>query len=468
MNIVQQIWEGFQRVLEVSLLALEKGIDFLSFQEKLCSELNRLGQEIVKEVLEAGDSYLYEHREERSSWEVERKDDTKEILTIFGPVRYKRTYYRHKETGERTHLVDRLAGYKPHERVDPLVKAQALEVATELSYRKSGEEIVKDNREVVLSGEAVKKIIHNFEVGEGLPEPPKEKRRCEVLYVEADEDHVAGQDKKRHLPRLVYVYEGKERAGKDRVRLKNPYYFSGLYPDTQEIWLTILDYLEEHYDISTIKRIYLCGDGDPWIKKGLEFLPNSVFVLDLFHLDKYLTAALQRDSEAYRRVWEGLREGDQVKVEAVLKEAERTAVSPTQRKAVRACRRYIRNNWDGIMAYQLYPEAKLGVSAEGHISHVLSARLSSRPMAWSAKGVDHMARLRAMKANGISVREVYINKHRQELKSFKVSEKALKQEWERLRKVSGEVYDNLPALRGPVSQLTKALKALSRDISLIW
>jgi len=89
-------------------------------------------------------------------------------------------------------------------------------------------------------------------------------------------------------------------------------------------------------------------------------------------------------------------------------------------------------------------------------------------MAWSVKGVDHMARLQAMKANGISVREVYINKRRQELKSFKVSEKALKQEWERLRKVSGEVYDNLPALRGPVSQLTKTLKALSRDISLIW
>ncbi|MBE3580103.1 MAG: UPF0236 family protein [Thermoanaerobacteraceae bacterium] len=97
-------------------------------------------------------------------------------------------------------------------------------------------------------------------------------------------------------------------------------------------------------------RIYLCWDGDPWIKKGLEILPNSVFVLDLFHLDKYLTAALQRDSEGYREVWEGLRTGDQVKVEGILKEVERTAESPNQKKAIRACRRYIRNNWDGIMA----------------------------------------------------------------------------------------------------------------------
>ena len=234
--------------------------------------------------------------------------------------------------------------------MDPLVKAQALEMATEVSYRKSGEEIVKDNREVELSGEAVKKVIHNFEVGELLPEAPKGKRRCEVLYVEADEDHVAGQDKKRHLPRLVYVHEGKEGVGRDRVRLKNAYYFSGLYPDTEEIWLTVLDYLEEQYDISAIKRIYLCGDGDAWIKKGLEILPNSIFVLDLFHPDKYLTAALQRDSEAYKRVWEGIRAGDQVKVEAALKEVERTAESSNQKKAIRACRRYIRNNWDGIMA----------------------------------------------------------------------------------------------------------------------
>ncbi len=38
------------------------------------------------------------------------------------------------------------------------------------------------------------------------------------------------------------------------------------------------------------------------------------------------------------------------------------------------------NNWEGIIIYQEYSHLSLGGSAEGHVSHILSARLSSRPM----------------------------------------------------------------------------------------
>jgi len=374
-------------VAELTLEMLGSGIDFLSFQEKLRQELNNLGQEILKEVIEEKDTYLREHPEERPGWQIERRDDVKTVLTIFGQVTYRRTYYRHRETGERMYLVDRLIGYGPHKRIDPLVEARAIETAVELSYRRSGEEMGVNNREGKISGEAVKRVIHNFTLEE-MPEPPEKKRRLRFLYVEADEDHVAGQDKKSHMPRLVYIHEGKEQVGEKRFRLKRPYYLAGLYTDVDELWLTVLSYVEEHYDLSVLEQIYLCGDGDRWIKKGLEFLPKSVFVLDLFHLDKYLVGALGRASDSYKEIWGALRKGDQVRVEAVLRRASKVAVSPNQKKAVRDCLRYIRLNWDGIMAYQLYPDAQLGVSAEGHVSHILSARMSSRPMAWSAKGAE--------------------------------------------------------------------------------
>ncbi|MGO0121737.1 ISLre2 family transposase [Desulfothermobacter acidiphilus] len=467
MQIIKQIWEKFQRVAELTLKVLEEGTNFLSFEEKLWQELNNLGQEVLREVLEAKDAYLREHREKRPGWRVERRNDPKEVLTLFGLVNYKRTYYRHKETGERVHLIDRLVGYGPHARVDPLVKAQALEEAVDLSYRKSGERVGRGNREVVLSGEAVKKVIHNFTLEE-LPEPPGEKRRGKVLYVEADEDHVAGQDGKKYLPRLVYIHEGKEKVGKDRYRLKRPYYLGGLYSDTDELWFEVLSYIEEQYELSSVERIYLCGDGDRWIKKGLEFLPRSVFVLDLFHLDKYLVAALGRDSDGYREIWAALWEGDEVKVQAILRRAGKAAASPARKEAVRDCRRYIRRNWEGIMAYRLYPGAELGVSAEAHVSHLFSARLSSRPMAWSARGVDRMARLRVAKANGVSLREQYVARRKEGLKALEIDKAAVEEERQRLRKISGEVFDNLPALRGPVTSLTRALKALSRNIDLLW
>jgi len=207
----------------------------------------------------------------------------------------------------------------------------------------------------------------------------------------------------------------------------------------------VLSYIEEQYEISSLERIYLCGDGDKWIRKGLEFLPRSVFVLDLFHLDRYLIAALGRDSDAHKEIWAAFKEGDQVRVEKVLREAARRAETPGRKEAVRDCRRYIRQNWDGIMAYRLYPEAELGVSAEAHVSHLFSARLSSRPMAWSTRGVDRMARLRVLRANGVSLREQYVARWRAGLKPLKIDKVTIAEERQRLRKVSGEVFDNLPA-----------------------
>ena len=49
---------------------------------------------------------------------------------------------------------------------------------------------------------------------------------------------------------------------------------------------------------------------------------------------------------------------------------------------------YLENN---IESYSMQNRC----SAEGHVSHVLSARMSSRPMAWSLSGAERIAQLRA-------------------------------------------------------------------------
>lgn len=53
--------------------------------------------------------------------------------------------------------------YRLHKRYDPLVEAWSLEAAVELSYRKSGKEVRRGSREGVVSGEVVKKVIHDWE-----------------------------------------------------------------------------------------------------------------------------------------------------------------------------------------------------------------------------------------------------------------------------------------------------------------
>lgn len=48
----------------------------------------------------------------------------------------------------------------------------------------------------------------------------------------------------------------------------------------------------------------------------------------------------------------------------------------------------------------MHKEGVIGSSTEGHVSHILSSRMSSRPMGWSRKGAAQMAQLRTYYYNG--------------------------------------------------------------------
>ena len=61
-------------------------------------------------------------------------------------------------------------------------------------------------------------------------------------------------------------------------------------------------------------------------------------------------------------------------------------------------RKYLENNWDTIQR-AFRDKHTLGCSAEGHVSHVLSERMSSRPMGWSETGSDRMCKLRCYVKN---------------------------------------------------------------------
>ena len=86
----------------------------------------------------------------------------------------------------------------------------------------------------------------------------------------------------------------------------------------------------------------------------------------------------------------------------------------TKRKAVLRSRDYIMNQWDGIIIKNEDADARIGCSAESHISHILSDRLSSRPLGWSALGVDKMSRLRVYTANGGKIYDLVMYKHEKE------------------------------------------------------
>lgn len=135
---IQDVWLRFLRVLEVVDEAVTAG-SYEALEKGLARELSALGRELIQQAVEAVDERLREHAGERPGWVIVRRNDVKELLTPFGPVRYGHTYFRNKATGEYRYLADDWLGLTPHARVAPSVKATLVEKAAETSYRKSGQ-----------------------------------------------------------------------------------------------------------------------------------------------------------------------------------------------------------------------------------------------------------------------------------------------------------------------------------------
>lgn len=94
------------------------------------------------------------------------------------------------------------------------------------------------------------------------------------------------------IAKIVYVYEGKTQVaphGK-RKELIHAHYFCGVNNGNENLkfWDEIYQYLDQNYDLDAVKKIYLNADGGNWIQSGMRQIKGITYVLDEFHLEKYL------------------------------------------------------------------------------------------------------------------------------------------------------------------------------------
>jgi hypothetical protein len=439
-----------QEIAEVISLKYQEELNRLFTEERDISEfinatkemLDGVGAKLVAEALERMDQAVRNNKGRKQSWVVKSKGDAKTLGTIFGPVSYKRTYYENKKTGEYSYLSDEIAGILPNDKLDMSMKARLIEEAIDTPYKRSGEKAAEAH---MLTSQTVMNTIRELgSIGNAAVKIKEKNRSVKALYIEADEDHVALQDGGHEEPKLVYVHEGKVKVGKDRYKLVNPRHFSGVYANSDDLWLEVADYIDEAYQIDSIEKIYLSGDGAHWIKNGLNWIKGSIYVLDRYHLSKYVTQATAHTDGISLFMWKHINNGDKKKLQELFTQIINATEVETKRKSVREAKRYILGNWEGIR--NQYEPDYHGCSAEGHVSHILSSRLSSRPLGWSKTGVDQMARLRAFAANGGVVYDFLLEKKRAERKEARISR--LKQEIIEKRKAAGsyETMGNLEIL----------------------
>lgn len=81
-------------------------------------------------------------------------------------------------------------------------------------------------------------------------------------------------------------------------------------------------------------------------------------------------------------------------------------VEKTTRKRKEDLMNYILKNVEGIKNLYRNKKELHGCSAEGHVSHIYSDRMSSRPMGWKTQNVNNMSKLRLLREDKIEVKEI--------------------------------------------------------------
>ena len=370
-----------------------------------------LGLSMIAEEWEHYDELLRKRKELRSEWYIVRKDETT-LITSLGVVTYQKTLFKNKFTGKSEYLLDRLMGIEKHARLTEDAVAQILEEAVDSSYKKGGEHasITED----IVSKETVMNKLHALQFPKVKPQETK--KAVKYLYIDADEDHVALQylDKKGDIekprintimPKIIYVYEGINTENK-RHELINKKYFGGVYEggkEVEKLWNEVWEYIDASYDTEELTKIYINGDGAAWIKSGQKLIHKAKFVLDRFHMHKYIIGATSHledsvedaRSEIYRAIYKQKKWMAEEAFDKILMVTEK----PGKIRTVNEAKTYILGNWAGIMQSVRDKNKEVKCSAEGHVSHVYSSRMSSRPLGWSRTGADKMSRLCIYKAN---------------------------------------------------------------------
>lgn len=450
-SILQFIENDIKEVEKVMgmILTGEKDADDLSHE--VVTRLNTLACRWISEMYEKLDETIRESLVRKQHWTIEQRNEPKELLDIAGMLHFNRTGFADKRTGKYIYLLDMILGLESHQRITLGAAAKVLEETILSSYAKGGKAASPTE---VASKQAVKELVHGTVIEYPNPESA-EKKKLKNLHIVADEDHVAAQFWKKKgdlvensagnkintiISKVVVVYE--DVINEFGEQSKNPRYrcgkktFSGVYKGEAEnikFWEQVRDYIEKNYDTEILERVYIAGDGGAWIKAGTQVIENSRFVLDKFHMMKYIntsvTHLLDSADDVKSEIWKSVNKADKKGLKDIYKRILEITEPGNKYEEVEGALRYLLNQWDGIKIRVEEPGGCWKCCAEGQVSHVLSDRMSSRPMGWSEWGCHQMSQLRAYHWNGGKVIDLlkYQKKKKRQEKHIQEQEELIKE-----------------------------------------
>lgn len=422
-----------QELLRIEDMIAQKKMNLQDIVDQTQQCVNDVGCRFVEKMCEVVEQ---EYSNNRPSNVVIKSKQTRRMLTAMGNIEIVRNQYYDKNNNRYFIAVDEALNICRYSRIENGLQAKILSDAASSSF---GVAAVRAgcSRQTAFNIVRRNKIEENYEVIN------KPEGAFKTIYIEADEDHIHLNDGRSAEVKLVYVHEGRKSVGKNRTVLMNAHYFSTLAP-ADEIWDRVAKYVAQQYGRNVY--VHLSGDGAAWIKSGAEWFENVRYHLDKFHTYRSLTTASAGSKKEYIRLRNLLSE-QSYSAENELESIIQSAVLNGADSSIRNNLIYLLNNYSEIDFSE-----KVACSAEGHVSHVLSKRMSSRPMGWSIAGAERIAQLRCFMYNGGNFLNLVIRTNRKtQEKTVLTRHKAV---------VGGIETYRLPILEGKTSPAVSQIRRI--------
>ena len=419
MDIITLVNELVTGLLAVEDKFIDNLQDFPTMEKDVSELTSRTAAEFLSMALTNADQMIYENGYRKDHYTVIRKRQ-RTLISSVGGISFTHTLYKDEDGKTRT-LLDEALNLPDRERFTSTAEAKIINEAEVHSYQHAADSLNINGQTIAKT--SVMNKIHDIE--EELPDftkHPEEKKQCEYLYIEADEDHIHRQKENKengcYIGKLIYVFEGKKELCEGRKELVAPFYFAGIYAGSDAnavLWESVEKYITDHYDQDYLKQVYINSDGGTWIKSAADHIYKGCMVADRFHLMKYINhvarCTLDSADTTKQDFYKNIYKDDLDEIEKLLTKIKDGCDNSDQ--AVDKCRTYLENNWAAIQK-AFHDKNVLGCSAESHVSNVLSERMSSRPMAWSEIGTDRMCKLRCFIRNYGSDKVIDLVKYRRE------------------------------------------------------
>lgn len=428
LSSIQPTLDAFYKLADefISPFNLVRSIDsYDRFFNTLSSLVHALALQLLQEVIETAD-LKFRNMPGRTQRYYVKSTRQRTIITPFGPLTYTRTQYQDRDTGTPFCPTDLKLGLLPRVRYDALVQSMIVELAAESnSMIKVGKHVGElihahyssdpNRHDFAIPRQTVYNILNRTSLLE--PSLPPCQKTPPVLYIMADEKYIPIQQRpadqrekpKRKMCKLAVIFEGREPVVTKNGEKTNRFQLTQKTYVTDQsgtIWEKTLDALSQRYDLDQVEKLYILGDGAPWIANGRITLsgvhPQVIVALDRFHFQQAINRITQ-NQEIKKQLREAALQDDKDSFKA-LGDSVIERMAEKKREKSQKNLDYCLDHWTHYQ--NMLQRVKIGCAMEQEISHVMASVFTSVPKAYVQERLSTYIQHRINFKNKVDLRKL--------------------------------------------------------------